>query len=182
MSNIWATASAARAVDRFDCVCGFGTKMLVRGVVARQSQAERGVRARSRSRLRSKCRRFSLPLLRAPRGEKKSVVLPSSHAREIAAVYFHINFGGGEENYFQCQLSTPPPLRDLFLVLKCVGSCPSKRATKRRSDVGVEEEEARAGTAPNIEAVLLRRHLPREERAESEKRREDLRPEDAGSI
>ena len=67
-------------------------------------------------------------------------------------------------------------------MLKCVGFCPSKRATRRHSDVGVEEEEARAGTAPDIEAVLLRRHLPREERAESGKAREDLRPEEPGSV
>ena len=49
MSNIWATASAARAVDRFDCVCGFGAKMLVRKRSRRSPGAGRARCARALS-------------------------------------------------------------------------------------------------------------------------------------
>ena len=35
-----------------------------------------------------------------------------------AAVYFHIKFGGGEENYFQCQLSVSSALFVTDLVLE----------------------------------------------------------------
>ena len=47
----------------------------------------------------------SLPSLPSVREKKVSWSLVVS---EIAAVYFHIKFGGEEENYFQCQLSAPP--------------------------------------------------------------------------
>lgn len=103
-------------------------------------------------------------LLPSSTREKKSVGL-SSHAREIAAVYFHIKFGGGEE-------------RELFSV-SVVSAAAFKgsaaqvnrilpKETKRR-DVGDEEEEAGARTASAAEAVLLRRHIPGEDGTDSGK-------------